>query len=234
MPLILIDSVDSTMNEIKKSKYDFYSAVAILAKKQTEGRGRRNNKWISEPGNLFLAIRLKNRTLINHHLLSYMVSIIVFDALKNYLNKNKKMFIKWPNDIHINNKKACGILIEFLSSGNTITDIIIGIGINIQSNPKNINKLVTNLAMHCKKKIKILDLTKLVLSSLDYWINMLVINKESIIDEWMKRSKHINSKIQFNFKNKLVVGLYKGISTDGAIKVLVEGKTNKFFNLEFI
>ncbi len=63
---------------------------------------------------------------------------------------------------------------------------------------------------------------------------MLVINKESIIDEWMKRSKHINSKIQFNFKNKLVVGLYKGISTDGAIKVLVEGKTNKFFNLEFI
>ena len=139
-PLFLLDKVDSTMNEIKKTKYNFYNNVAILAKQQTKGRGRRKNIWVSKKGNLYLSIRLKRQIKKNHHLTTYMVSIIVYDTLKKYLSKNIKTFIKWPNDIYINNKKVAGILIEFLSVGNNITDVIIGIGVNINSNPNSFKK----------------------------------------------------------------------------------------------
>ena len=50
------------------------------------------------------------------------------NLLKNLFLMIQRISIKWPNDILINNKKVAGILIEFISSGNNITDVIIGIG----------------------------------------------------------------------------------------------------------
>ena len=231
-PLILLDKVDSTMNEIKKTKYNFYNNVAILAKQQTKGRGRRKNIWVSKKGNLYLSIRLKRQIKKNHHLTTYMVSIIVYDTLKKYLSKNIKTFIKWPNDIYINNKKVAGILIEFLSVGNNITDVIIGIGVNINSNPNSFKNSTTYLSKYSKIKIKNLDLTKSILSGIDYWAKLLSSNKKVILKEWMNRSKRLNTCIKFYYKNQKLKGIYKGIDDDGSIKVLMENKINNFFNLE--
>ena len=74
-----------------------------------------------------------------------MIGIVVYDTLKLYLKKNTNMIIKWPNDILINNKKVSGTLIEFLSSGNKITDVIIGIGINLHHNPFILKNVATHL-----------------------------------------------------------------------------------------
>ena len=49
------------MDEIKKNNYSIYKEVVVIASQQTQGRGRRNNKWISDKGNLYLSIRLKKK-----------------------------------------------------------------------------------------------------------------------------------------------------------------------------
>ena len=49
------------MNEIKKKKYNGYDEVAILAKQQTNGRGRRNNNWISIKEIYFYLLRFKKK-----------------------------------------------------------------------------------------------------------------------------------------------------------------------------
>ena len=59
----MFDSLDSTMNEIKKKQYNIYEEVVVIANKQTKGRGRRNNNWVSDEGNLYLSIRLKKKNL---------------------------------------------------------------------------------------------------------------------------------------------------------------------------
>ena len=76
--------------------------------------------------------------------------------------------------------------------------------------------------------------TKSILKGTDYWIKTLIENKDIIVKEWMKRSKKINSKIKFYYKDQLVNGIYKGIADDGSIEVLMENKKNNFFNLELI
>ena len=48
----------------------------------------------------------------------------------------------------------------------------------------------------------------------------------------MKRSTKLNSKIKFHLNNKIVNGIYKGISDDGSIEVLMENKKNNFYNLD--
>ena len=105
LPIYIFDTLESTMNEIKKKKYNSYKKVVVLAQRQTHGRGRRNNTWISDKGNLYLSIRLKQKIKKNHHLLSYMFSIVLYDAIKKYIPKSIKQFIKWPNDIYVNKKK---------------------------------------------------------------------------------------------------------------------------------
>ena len=81
-PIYIFDTLESTMNEIKKNKYNSYKEVVVLAQRQTNGRGRRNNTWISDKGNLYLSIRLKQKIKKNHHLLTYMFSIVLYDAIK--------------------------------------------------------------------------------------------------------------------------------------------------------
>ena len=57
------------------------------------------------------------------------VSVAICETLEPYINK--KVEIKWPNDIYVGDRKICGILIENRLQGSTIKDAIIGIGLNV-------------------------------------------------------------------------------------------------------
>ncbi len=234
IPLFCFDSLDSTMNEIKKKQYNVYEEVVVIANKQTQGRGRRNNNWVSDEGNLYLSIRLKKKIYKNHHFITYMIGIVMYEIIKEYVSKPIKTIIKWPNDILIDNKKVSGILVEFLSYGSIIKDTIIGIGVNINNNPKKIKKPSTYLKKYCNYTIENLELTKSILQEVDNWIEVLNNNKRLLLKEWMKRSVKLNSQIKFHYNDRIVSGIYKGISKDGSIEVLMENKKNNFFNLELI
>tara|TARA_B100001989_G_scaffold253193_1_gene238751 strand:+ start:14991 stop:15725 length:735 start_codon:yes stop_codon:yes gene_type:complete len=233
-PLFCFDILDSTMNEIKKKKYNIYNEVAVLANQQTQGRGRRKNSWISDKGNLYLSIRFKKKIENNHHFITYVMGIVLYDIIKKFISKPIKTFIKWPNDIYVDNKKVCGILIEFLSYGNNIKEIIVGIGVNINNNPENLDKTSTFLKKYCNFSIESIKLTKSILIGINSWIEVLNDNKRIILEEWMKRSTKLNSKVKFHHNNKIVKGVYKGLAKDGSIEILMENKKNNFFNLELI
>ena len=77
--------------------------------------------------------------------------VILSNVIENYCEK-KKISFKWPNDVHVNGKKICGILQEIITS-NSKKFLIIGIGINIISHP-NINGeyQATNIFLETKIK----------------------------------------------------------------------------------
>ena len=86
------------------------------------------------------------------------------DKLINDCNK-KNISFKWPNDVFVNRKKICGVLQETIISGNR-KFLIIGIGVNIVSNPeiKN-NYQATNILLQTEKKPKIKEIIDLIISS---------------------------------------------------------------------
>ena len=80
------------------------------------------------------------------------------------MRKKKKSF-KWPNDVFVNGKKICGILQELITL-NSKKFLIIGIGINIVSNPKiNSKYQATNILLESKKKPTIKEIIDLIISS---------------------------------------------------------------------
>ena len=131
---------------------------------QTKGRGTYGREWVSQKGNLFASIFFsleKNYPPFNEF--SIINPIIISDVIKHFCNKNIKL--KFPNDIFVNGKKICGILQEVITSKDK-NFLIIGIGINIVSNP-NINKdyKATNLLLETKKKRDIKDLITYIIFS---------------------------------------------------------------------
>ncbi len=120
--------LDSTNIYIKENIKVLEDGDIVLAKKQAKGKGRFGNKWQSPVGNLYFSFLLKAEfDRSNLFKLHMRTSVAIINLLKKYKIESK---IKYPNDILVNKKKIAGILIETLGY-DKITELIIGIGINI-------------------------------------------------------------------------------------------------------
>ena len=131
--IIKIDSAISTNSVLKKlcSEQPFPSFSALVAGKQTAGRGQGGSAWESDPyKNLtFSAILFpKNLPVKQNFIISQIFALAVKETLDKYV---KDVSIKWPNDIYYQDKKICGILIENEILGACIASSIIGIGLNV-------------------------------------------------------------------------------------------------------
>ncbi len=104
----------------------------FVAVNQTHGKGMDINKWESEYGkNLtFSLILYPSFAADQQFILNKAISLGIFDFLKTEISGHK-ICIKWPNDIYIGDKKACGILIQNSVIGNKLDYVVVGIGLNV-------------------------------------------------------------------------------------------------------
>ena len=121
--------IDDISTDSKKNGIE--NGTIIIAKEQTLGRGQAENIWESEKDkNLTLSIILFPKFLNadRQFMLSKVISLALTDFVKNYAANVK---IKWPNDIMLGQKKIGGILIQNSLCQNSISDSIVGIGLNV-------------------------------------------------------------------------------------------------------
>ena len=155
MNIIKKDIISSTNDFIKENYQSLDNYTIVTAKYQTNGKGRISRTWQSNSGeNIIYSILIndfKNRTDLN--LLSLVASTSVHKLLSKYL---KNVSIKWPNDILVDNKKICGILLEG-KSNNISSMVVIGIGINVNQIlfSSDINELTTSLNKELNKEFDI-------------------------------------------------------------------------------
>lgn len=128
--------------------------VLIIAKKQTCGRGQKDNKWSSELGGLYFSFitSIDEKKLKQIQKLSIITAQVILEVM---LEKYKvKCYIKLPNDIYTfkNYKKLSGILIETIPNKKK-RYIITGIGINFNNKiPKELREKATSIYKITKKK----------------------------------------------------------------------------------
>jgi|TARA_B110001454_G_scaffold214232_1_gene233692 BirA family transcriptional regulator, biotin operon repressor / biotin---[acetyl-CoA-carboxylase] ligase len=167
---------DIAINLIKKEQKE---SGCVYADIQTKGRGTYGREWISDKGNLFGSIffPLKNNYPPFNEF-SMINPLIISDVIKHFCEM-KNINLKFPNDIFVNGKKICGILQELVVS-NSRKFLIIGIGVNIVSNPDINNKYqATNILLETQKKPKIKEIIDLIVSSYEkFFINLNSYNYE--------------------------------------------------------
>ena len=190
-PIHYFDSLTSTNDKLNRLllETDLPEFSVVLTSNQTAGKGQTGNSWESEKGkNITLSVLLKPVFLEPHN--QFYISKIISLAIVETLNSLKiQSTIKWPNDIYVEDKKIAGILIENSIMGDSISDSIAGIGINVNQlkfisgakNPVSIYNILNR-----KQDIdKILDL---LFHNLLKWHTVLVNDDlEKIDKEYFKR-----------------------------------------------
>jgi BirA family biotin operon repressor/biotin-[acetyl-CoA-carboxylase] ligase len=131
---IELEALPSTNNYAVEliSKSEPKEGTVISASYQWAGRGQIGSKWESEPGkNLMFSLILYPSflPLADQFLLSQTIALAVRDFLSTLVDQ--AVYVKWPNDIYIEDRKVAGILIQTAISGQALQYCVAGIGINV-------------------------------------------------------------------------------------------------------
>ena len=138
MKIIYLESVDSTQHYLKQliRTKKITESYAVSAETQTNGIGSRNNSWYGLKGNLFLSFSVP-LDILPKDLKLESASIYFSYILKDTLAQlGSKVWLKWPNDFYINDKKIGGMITN-------VNDgfLICGVGINLLKAPENFGVL---------------------------------------------------------------------------------------------
>ncbi len=128
--VICLDTVDSTNTYLKNlALRGAAEGTAVLARQQTNGRGRCGRLFDSQPGGLYLSVLLRPEVLPqNLTVATPMTAAAVKRALQGLDDIPVK--IKWVNDILLHQKKLCGILCELVPTGGRPA-LVVGLGLNV-------------------------------------------------------------------------------------------------------
>ncbi len=103
----------------------------VIADEQTQGRGRLNRRWFTPKGSaLAFSLILRPSAPLRPHL-SRTVGLAALSIAGSLTQTGLAPRIKWPNDILLNGRKAAGILVESVWSGEDVDSLVIGMGINV-------------------------------------------------------------------------------------------------------
>lgn len=174
--------------------------AAIVAAAQSAGRGRYRRTWVSHHGNLYVSFIFNAD--VHDGRMAYRVAIAVAESLISFGIDAR---IKWPNDIMVDGKKISGILIEY--SGNFV---IVGIGVNIKSNPRvNAHYTTTRTEKYCSG-VTAMDLLAQIMKRLDIWR---VAEFLDVRARWMALATGLNRMVRYQNMDAVLIG----IDDDGAL-----------------
>lgn len=172
----------------------------VTALAQSAGRGRYRRKWVSHHGNLYASFIFDSPE--RDPRLSYAVAVAIAETLITF---GISPTIKWPNDILISGEKISGVLIEYAGRF-----VIVGIGINVHTNPTVAEYETTRTDKYTRADVA--EIFSALTKNLDKWMNA---EFDSVRDVWMKLAIGINAPVKYRGE---IVELI-GINDSGALVV---------------
>ena len=222
--ILRFDTIDSTNSEAaRQAKLGADEGLCIIARQQTNGRGRHGRSWVSEKdAGLYFSIVLRPKIdALFLPLITLMTGVAVYDTLKEF---DLKPDIKWVNDILIEDKKICGILAETIDTPTGLA-VIDGVGINLTSRnfPDEIFDTATSIDnVSATGTITNTDVEIALTKYLGYWYAILCGENGSakILEEWQRRSSYfIGKNVRVALEREVFEGVTDGLEENGALRV---------------
>ncbi len=207
------DCLNSTQDYIKSNIDNLNEGSCIQAFSQDDGYGRHGRVWNSPEGNLYLSFLLKPSCRASEY---GQVALIAGLAVARTVSPFELCILKWPNDVLINGRKVCGVIVEAAND-----TLIVGVGLNVNEAPLEDS---VSLKGHNLQIENIRD------DLLDHFRTLYLEWKQygfqSIRTDWMRCSFNIDQLMSVKIGNKVVSGKYQGLDKAGYLLLLCD-KTNK-------
>ena len=231
MKFKFFDEINST-NTYLRRQLKVEEFEVIVAKKQTDGKGKRDSVWISNEGAALFSFAVEDNTELDEKITIF-AGYIVYETLKKYITSQNKITFKWPNDIYYENKKICGILCEKVRD-----HIIVGIGININNTDFGIFKDKAISLVEITGKIhSVQQIIEDVVSNFENQFYSLNRNWENILKIVNENSYLKDKKIMIERNGRFLEKEYRFLRVDrsGKISLIAKGDSDevKFASLDF-
>jgi biotin-[acetyl-CoA-carboxylase] ligase BirA-like protein len=221
----------STNDEAKKLAADGASeGSVVLAKIQTEGRGRLGRVWFSPEGGVWVSVILKPSPDRIVQKITLLAGLSVAKTLKKFYGINA--VLKWPNDVLVGSKKISGILTEGTFKGEAPLYVIVGIGLNANIEPGSLpgkfNPEAVSIQGLLQKEVSVTDLVRNLLRTLDEDYRVFKGSDDGRLwDEYKKLCTTIGSDVRVEVgEGKVYEGYAEGLSSEGGLILKTEDGSN--------
>lgn len=233
----VFDSLPSTNDYLKSicsTTENTPEGTVIWALEQTAGRGQHQNQWRSETGkNLTLSILLKPASLkaIEAFRLSKTIAVAVLDTVHHFIQK--KVSIKWPNDIYVDQSKIAGILIENSIQGELVKQSIIGIGLNVNQESFLSENLPTSILNCSGQEFPLQEVTNHLLAKISKrYLELQLGNFKTVDSNYFQHLYKVHETHVFFIDGKKETCTIKGIHADGTIELIVNNQIKTYLHGE--
>ncbi|MBM5782373.1 MAG: biotin--[acetyl-CoA-carboxylase] ligase [Pelagibacterales bacterium] len=207
---------------------EIFDFEIILANSQSSGKGRNERNWNSPNGNLYFSLVLKpNLEIAKIPQISFVAIAALRIAIEKINIQNLEIKNKWPNDLLINQKKVAGLLLESKFSQNSCNFVIVGIGLNLISNPDNTIFPSSNLK-DCGIAITKEKILELFLDQFtEIYNNYLSYGFKGIRNLWLKEAYLLDKEIKAKNGSEEITGIFKDLDEEGNLLIEVSGVVRK-------
>lgn len=190
--------------------------TVVRADVQTGGRGRYGRNWVSEAGNYYATVILReSRPLSQCAQLSFAAALAVMETLPVECEAR----LKWPNDVLVRRRKIAGILLE---AGGTDAApwILIGIGINVSHFPTGMPFPATGLQAE-GARLELDEINTRVLEGIDRWRGIWHNQGPKILlGAWLDAAHGRGERIRVRLSDREITGVFETLDEEGRLIVL--------------
>lgn len=153
--IMYFEEIDSTQEEAKRQlkKGNLPSGTIVLADWQTAGQGTKMRKWYASKGeNIIMTIVIQPHWHVGQ---LQGLTVAIAKAIQTAIRKGYGyvLDIKEPNDLLLHGKKICGILTQATTREEIVSQLWIGIGLNV--NEEQFVEEIQHIATSLKKEYHI-------------------------------------------------------------------------------
>jgi BirA family biotin operon repressor/biotin-[acetyl-CoA-carboxylase] ligase len=231
------ESVPSTMDVARALEAQGApEGSVIVADEQTAGRGRGDHSWFSPPAqSLFLSVILRpSLAPAKAGWVTMIAALAVLDTIHESSRIGANEFadiredswmasIKWFNDILVNQRKVCGILVEVSIEGQQLQSMIVGIGLNVNTRfeaaPPDVQSRATSLAREFGFELDREDVLRRLLVYLGARYEALMQTNASPAAEYARHLSTLGREVRVNAGREMIIGRAIRIEDNGALIV---------------
>jgi len=199
----------------------------VFAETQTKGRGRLARKWLSPARRgLWFSVLLRPHLRPQE---ATQLTVASATALRRAIQAQTGLSpeIKWPNDVLINGRKVAGILTELSAELDRVKHVVLGIGVNVNSNPGDfppeLRKLATSLKIETGKPVARAELAVAILKELDRdYARLTGGDFSAVADEWEAHGTTLGREIMIRTGDRSIRGRAESLGEDGALLLRTE------------
>jgi BirA family biotin operon repressor/biotin-[acetyl-CoA-carboxylase] ligase len=189
--------------------------LAVLARRQSAGRGQQGRGWDSRTGNLHLTVLLRPggpaRLAPQWALLA---AVALAEALSAGLPDPSAIRLKWPNDLLLGGAKLAGVLCESTTdAAGGIEWLAIGFGANLAMAPEVEGRAVACLADLAPPPAPE-EVAARVVRAIEHWRRL---GFDAVRDAWMARGPEFGQRLMLRGWQASNEGLYAGLARDGSL-----------------